>query len=277
MPAHHALTILAVRDLALATRFYREAFAWKQIVEAPVYIEFALPGGMRFGLYRRESFAKNTGQMPAPTPTDVITPTELYFYVDEPDAAMTRALSAGARLLSGLSLRDWGDEAAYLADLDGNVIVLARATKNAAAPELREVAKRWLHAWQGRGTSCIDDLHAADFVDHSAGGRSPDNAGFKQGIADLYAAFPDFYGDADDINVDEDAGKVTIVWSAKGTHRATFLGVAATHKAIAFRGIEVLKVRDGKIVERWGEWDGIDLACQLGALSLSAAAADERV
>ena len=269
MPARHALTILAVKDLAAATVFYKKSFEWEQIVEAPVYVEFALPCGMRLGLYQRESFAKNTGQLPASTPVGDITPTELYFYVEEPNVAVASALSAGARLLSGMSMRDWGDEAAYLADPDGNVLVLASAANNATArSDLRKVAKHWLRAWQGCGTSCIDDLHAVDFVDHSASGRSPDNAGFKQGIAELYAAFPDFYGAAEDICVDEGAGKVTIAWSAKGTHRAPFLGVAPTNKAIQFRGIEVLTVQDGKVVERWGEWDGIDLASQLGALSV---------
>lgn len=270
MSARHALTILAVRDLAAAVRFYKGAFAWEQMVEVPVYVEFALPGGMRLGVYQRESFAKNTGHLPAATPTDVITPTELYFYVDEPEAAVARALAAGARLLSPLALRDWGDEAAYLADPDGNVLVLARpADKAAAAPDLRRIAKHWLRVWQGGDTSCIDELHDVSFVDHSAGGRSPDNAGFKQGIAELYAAFPDFFADADDISVDEDAGKLTVVWSAKGTHRGAFLGVPPTDKTITFRGIEVLTIRNGKIVERWGEWDGIDLACQLGALTLA--------
>lgn len=269
MSARHALTILAVRDLAMATSFYQRAFAWEQIVEAPVYVEFALPCGMRLGLYQRESFARNTGQLPASTSMGAITATELYFYVEAPDAEVDRLVSAGARLLSDLSPRDWGDEAAYLADPDGNVIVLARAaTKLAAAPGLREVAKRWLRAWQGGDASCLDELHSPDFVDHSASSRSADNAGFKQGIAELYEAFPDFSVDADDLCIDDDAGRVTILWTARGTHRAPFLGVAATNQGIEFRGIEVLTVRDGKIVERWGEWDGIDLACQLGALSI---------
>jgi uncharacterized glyoxalase superfamily protein PhnB len=37
-----------------------------------------------------------------------------------------RLHSAGARALSPLGPRDWGDEAAYFADPDGNVLVVAR-------------------------------------------------------------------------------------------------------------------------------------------------------
>jgi hypothetical protein len=31
-----------------------------------------------------------------------------------------------------------------------------------------------------------------------------------------------------------------------------------------FKGIEIVRVRDGLITERWGEWDGLDLIAQLG-------------
>jgi steroid delta-isomerase-like uncharacterized protein len=266
MQARHALTILAVRDLAAAVHFYKQAFGWQQVVAAPVYVEFALPGAMRLGLYQRESFAKNTGRLPADTPPEGITPTELYFYVEQPDRAVAALLEAGAQLLSGLAARDWGDEAAYVADLDGNVIVVARAARTTTAANLRDIAERWLCAWHGCDVSIIDELHAADFVDHSASGRATGNEGFKRGIVELYAAFPDFFGDADEIYVDEHAATATIRWTATGTHKGTFLGVAPTNKRVTFRGIEILTVRQGKVVERWGEWDGIDLACQLGAL-----------
>jgi predicted ester cyclase len=33
---------------------------------------------------------------------------------------------------------------------------------------------------------------------------------------------------------------------------------------VRFKGIEIIRVRDDRIVERWGEWDGIDLLVQLG-------------
>jgi len=33
------------------------------------------------------------------------------------------------------------------------------------------------------------------------------------------------------------------------------------------RGIEIVRIREGRIVERWGEWDGIDLLVQLGRVA----------
>lgn len=122
----HVLTILAVRELVAAKSFYVSAFNWPVTVNAPAYIEFALPGGMRLGLYDREGFGRNTGQVPEQIPSGQLAPTELYFYVEEMETAIRQLTQAGARALSPLQRRDWGDEAAYFADPDGNVLVLAR-------------------------------------------------------------------------------------------------------------------------------------------------------
>ncbi len=127
MHVRHALTILAVERLAESVAFYRAAFPWPPAVETPVYVELALPGGQRLGLYEREAFGRNTGQAPARVPAGALSATELYFYADDVEAAAAALVVAGARCLSPLAPRAWGDEAAYFADPSGNVLVVARA------------------------------------------------------------------------------------------------------------------------------------------------------
>lgn len=126
--ARHTLTILAVSDLPRSTAFYRAAFAWPTRVDVPVYVEFELPDGRGLGLYDRAGYARNTGQAPVVVPKGEITGTELYFHVADLDEAVARLGAAGARLLSPAAPRDWGDVAAYFADPDGNVIVVAKPT-----------------------------------------------------------------------------------------------------------------------------------------------------
>lgn len=123
---HHILTILAVLDLDKAVAFYRAAFGWVPRVEVPVYVEFELPDGRGLGLYIRDGFAHNTGQAPAPIEEGAITGTEIYLHCADPAAVAEQLKAAGARELSALAPRDWGDEAAYYADPDGNVLVVAR-------------------------------------------------------------------------------------------------------------------------------------------------------
>jgi uncharacterized glyoxalase superfamily protein PhnB len=98
------------------------------VVDVPVYAEFRLPDGMRVGVYERRGFGRNTGEVPLCAPDGALLPCELYLYADDPVALCARVQSAGGRLLSALTPRDWGDEVAYLADPCGNVLAVARAS-----------------------------------------------------------------------------------------------------------------------------------------------------
>ena len=124
--ARHVLTILAAEDAAAAAAFWTAAFGFEHAVDVPGYVELAVPGGMRLGLYARGGFARNTGQSPVATPRGALAPVELYFQVEDLAAACARLRAAGARELSPPAPRDWGDEAAYFADPEGNVVVVAR-------------------------------------------------------------------------------------------------------------------------------------------------------
>lgn len=122
-----------------------------------------------------------------------------------------------------------------------------------------------VEVWQKGNVAAIDDLHAPEFVDRSPAGRPADREGYKGGVADLYRALPDFYARIEDLVVDALAGKVAIRWSATATHQGVFMGAPPTGRSITCRGIDILRIAGDRIVERWGEWDGVDLLRQLGA------------
>lgn len=128
MAERHTITILAVRDLARSVAFYDVAFGWPHVVDAPVYVELDAGGGAkgaRVGLYERNGFGRNTGRAPTEIAPGELAPTELYLRTDDLDDAIGRLRQAGATQLSARSARPWGDEAAYFADPDGNVVVVA--------------------------------------------------------------------------------------------------------------------------------------------------------
>ena len=130
---------------------------------------------------------------------------------------------------------------------------------------LQEIADRWIQeVWQERNIDALDRLHPPDFIDHSPSGRGSDLASYRAGVEELFRAFPDFYGVSRDIVIDESESKAAILWTATGTHRGEFLGIEPCGKVIHFRGIEIITIRDDKITERWGEWDGIDILEQMG-------------
>ncbi len=124
----HAITILAVDDVARAAAFYVEALGATPRLDVGVYAELDLPAGPALGVYLRGGFERNTGRAATPPAAGATTSTELYFRVDDVDAALARAIAAGAALLSPGAPRPWGEDVAYVADPDGNVLAFARAS-----------------------------------------------------------------------------------------------------------------------------------------------------
>ena len=120
------LTIRAVEDLARAVEFYRTVFGWAARVETPVYVELDMADGRGLGLYQRDGYARNTGRPAQRVGAGRVGGVELYFHCDDLDARIAALEGVGATALSPLARREWGDEAAYFSDPDGNVLVVAR-------------------------------------------------------------------------------------------------------------------------------------------------------
>ncbi len=80
------------------------------------------------------------------------------------------------------------------------------------------------------------------------------------------SAFPDLRVRNEDIIEDEQQNKVVVRWTAQGTHTGTLMQIPATNKRVSLKGIDILRVENGKIAERWGEFDAVGMLAQLGVL-----------
>lgn len=78
-------------------------------------------------------------------------------------------------------------------------------------------------------------------------------------------AFPDLKITTDIVLADKDL--VAVRWSASGTHRATFLGVAPTNKFVTWKGSWFWTFKDRIVIKGMGEgsWDALGLLKQLQA------------
>ena len=118
--------VLAVSDVDRAYDFYRGVFGWTSHLEWPgEYTELVVTDDDRLGLYRRDGWAETAGAEPVEV-NGHVSPAYLYVRVDDLDETIERLGKAGARPLSRRAERGWGDEAAYFADPDGNVVAVAR-------------------------------------------------------------------------------------------------------------------------------------------------------
>ncbi len=87
-------------------------------------------------------------------------------------------------------------------------------------------------------------------------------------ITTCRAAFQGLNVTIDDIMADGD--KITARFTARGMHKGEFMGLPPTGKAITMTGIEIFRVKDGKITELWGEANLMGLMQQLGILPVPA-------
>ncbi len=80
----------------------------------------------------------------------------------------------------------------------------------------------------------------------------------------MLTGFPDYQTAIEDLFAEGDKVAARIIMS--GTHTGSFMGIPSTGKFISFTGMYIARIANGKIVEHWGEEDGVSLLAQLGVL-----------
>jgi steroid delta-isomerase-like uncharacterized protein len=134
--------------------------------------------------------------------------------------------------------------------------------------ENKALIRRWMEeVWNKGRAEAIDEMFAEDGVAHGlsgAGGaalRGP--ADFREFHQNFRGAFPDIVVTVEDVIAEDD--KVVARCTVRGQHMGDNLGFAATKKPMEITGIAIVRVRDGKIVEAWNNFDFMSMNQQLGA------------
>jgi steroid delta-isomerase-like uncharacterized protein len=132
--------------------------------------------------------------------------------------------------------------------------------------ENKTIARRFNEEVWGRGDeAALEELLDPDFVDHDAlPGQSPDREGHRQILAAFRSAFPDLSVTTEDVVAEGD--KVVSRWTARGTHQGDLMGIAPTGNGVTIKGIDVLRIAEGRISERWSQFNDLEVMQQLGAI-----------
>lgn len=129
-----------------------------------------------------------------------------------------------------------------------------------------EVLRRFYEEfWNAGNAAAADDLVHPDVVDHQLyPGQSTGIEGFKQLVVEWRAGFPDMTEEIEAIHED---GQIAVGrFRLRGTHLGTFLGIEPSGRAVDIRGIDIVRVVDGKITDFWYNEQTLELLQQLGAL-----------
>lgn len=133
-----------------------------------------------------------------------------------------------------------------------------------SSDENKALVRHYLdQVWTKGNLEIIDKVIAQEYVQH-ARGVPPGREGVHRFFAMIRSAFPDAHYSVDDLIAEGD--KVVWCWTIRATHTGPFQGLSPTNRAVMITGMSIVKIRDGKFVEGWGEQDNLGMMQQLGAI-----------
>lgn len=130
------------------------------------------------------------------------------------------------------------------------------------ATSASQLARRYYaQVWDKGDLDAADQLVAPDIV---LNGWAPGLDGLKGVIESTRESFPDLKYSIEDVI--EDGDKVVVRFIFTGTHQGIYRDLEPTGKEVAYSGIGIWRVANGRLVEHWSNVDLYGLMQQLGAI-----------
>ncbi len=135
------------------------------------------------------------------------------------------------------------------------------------------LVRRWFEeVWNKGRAEAIDEMFDEEGVAHGLAGESGAElrgpAHFRAFHRQFREAFPGVEVVVEDAISEGD--RVAARCTVRARHEGDSLGFAATKRPVEFTGMTFARVRGGKIVEAWNNFDFMSMYGQLGALRLGA-------
>lgn len=118
--------------------------------------------------------------------------------------------------------------------------------------------------WNKGNMAAADELLVANATIVLPGRGQVSLNDFKAFAASLRDAFPDWYAITDELVAE--GARVAERWTGRGTHQGAFQGIAPTGRQVTVPGTVFYRLASGKITEFRGQFDGLALMQQLGAI-----------
>jgi steroid delta-isomerase-like uncharacterized protein len=116
------------------------------------------------------------------------------------------------------------------------------------------------HGAAGSGT----EIFAPDFVAHMPGQEPMNRATFEHFVSGVTNGMPGYTHEIHDQIAQGDLVVNRVTW--RGVHSDVMAGVPATGRSIELTGINMFRVKDGRVLEQWAELDMLGLLQQIGAI-----------
>lgn len=134
------------------------------------------------------------------------------------------------------------------------------------APEaIKAIYRREAELWNQKNLDIADEIFATDFVNHDPSWPGvTDQGSFKEWAVGWLAAAPDMELTIEDIVAEKDlvAGR----WTCRWTDVAGVAGSQPTGDRIVVTGMDICRIAQGKIAERWWAKDVLGAMQQMGVI-----------
>jgi len=129
--------------------------------------------------------------------------------------------------------------------------------------ENKAVVRSFVSAWNERDFDRFDDLMAEDAALTVGGSTISCSPAATRAIAEHWVSgFPDYRFEL--IHLVAEGDLVAALMPFSGTHRGAVLDLPATGRTVRVSEMVFFRIREGKIVEAWEEWDEHGMRRQLG-------------
>jgi len=110
--------------------------------------------------------------------------------------------------------------------------------------------------------SILDEFISPNFYDPTFQLQGPES--YRQFETAFFKGFPDWIETIEDIIAEGD--KVWVRFTATGTHKGEWLGLAPTGKKITLKAVQIWRIVDGKVVSKDSFGDLLDAFKQIGVI-----------
>lgn len=148
-----------------------------------------------------------------------------------------------------------------------NSMTIDSSLDKTTADQMIRAAKLFYTFWNTGDNTFLDAVISPHFIDNTLPeGRPQGPKGIKVASENFRKAVPDLHCSLEDLLIVGD--KVTARLLFTGTFKGTFKGIPGTNKPIKFFAIDILRIKDGRLVEDWHLEDNLTLLLQLNAVKM---------
>ena len=126
------------------------------------------------------------------------------------------------------------------------------------------ICRRAVEAFNRGDFDAVEVIFTRDYVDHDPARAHlpPGPEGVRQAWSTIRSAFPDMEATIEEMVAEGD--KVAVRGMIRGTHQGELMSIPPTGRCVEVHLIDINRVEDGRLAERWGLADMLGLLQQLG-------------